>query len=177
MSPVQSTYNTAMPIGAAGLHLGEFFNIASGVFEASLDVLTLPFGFPVSKGTNEDQIKGAGAVAGFYGVSVIDRSIGGSQVDEYAAGQVAGYLKQGRIWVVAGEDGVAVNSPVYYNSTTGAWMKAAGSGLVGPIYGARFASAGDEGDLVILELSGLSQAAGIGTGPTGAAGPTGPTGA
>lgn len=149
MAPIQTTYNPTMEKGVPGLVQGSDWDADTGIVETEAGI---GFGLPVTQGAGEKGIVLAGAIAGFRGVTIRDIAQG-SETDEYARYKSAAVLKRGKIFVTAGADGIVPGDPVHYNSSTGAWLK---SGGVGPIPHARWASAGDTGDLVLLELYGTN---------------------
>jgi hypothetical protein len=144
---VQTEYRENLKKGTPGLIQGTDYNTQSVIVETAAGIA---FGKPVSKGTGETGVVLGGAVAGFRGITVRDVALG-AETDTYAQYKTASILKRGTIMVEAGADGIAAGDDVYYNATTGVWSNSAG-GNVGPILRARFASGGDTGDIVLVEL-------------------------
>lgn len=154
MSPVQTTYGDRMAKGVPGLPQGTDWDADTGIIETEDGI---GFGLPVSQGAGDIGVVLGGALTGFRGVTQRDVSLGvraGVDADVYPQYANAGIFKRGKIWVTSGADGIVAGDPVHYNSSTGAWLKTGG---VGPIAHARYASAGDSGDLVLLELFGSNQ--------------------
>lgn len=145
MSPIQTEYTERMARALPGQIQGSDFNTGTGVCEVEAG---LAFGRPVAQGTSERGVVAAGVLATFLGITVRDVALG-AEVESIAEGKNCSYLKRGQIAVISGADGIVPGDPVHYNATGGVWLK---TGQQGPIVGARYVSAGDTDDIVIIEL-------------------------
>jgi hypothetical protein len=150
MSPIQTDYPSTMRKGLPGLIQGSDYNSRTGIVETEAGI---GFGLPVSQGASEKGVVLGGALADFAGITIRDVAIGaeaGAAGDKYPNTKNAGILTRGKIQVVAGANGIVAGDPVHYNATTGVWLK---TGQQGPIPHARYASNGDQGDIVEVELT------------------------
>lgn len=151
----QTTYTEGMQAPSPGVISASDFNTITGTCETAAGI---GFGLAVSKGASSDKgVVLGGAVAGFRGVTIRDVTLAPSATpDKYKQYDNVGILDRGQIWVEPGE---AVNhdDPVYYNSTTGVFYKAAGAGLVGPIPGARWVTSCGIGGRAEVKLGGVSK--------------------
>ena len=151
---VQTSYSERQGRATAGLIANQrpFDSVTLIALAANIG-----FGLAISRDASED--KGAvlgGALAAFRGVSIRDiTTINESVPDSYKQYQNMGVLTKGVIWVQTAT-GVDPTDPVYYNSTTGVFANASGSGRVGPLKGARWEETSEAG-LGLLDLSGYNQ--------------------
>lgn len=149
MSPIQTDYPNTMRKGLPGLPQGSDWDADTGIVETEAGI---GFGLPVSQGEGEKGIVLGGTLATFRGITQRDVTQG-AENDKYNQYKNAGVYKRGKIYVIAGADGIVPGDPVHFHGTTGAWLKA---GQQGPVPHARYASAGDSGDLVLVELYGTN---------------------
>lgn len=142
---IQETYNERMQRFVNGQIQGSDYDTGTGIAEPSGGIA---FGRAVAQGTSERGVVYATTLASFIGISVRDVALG-AEVESTPQYKNLSYLKRGQIAVVAGADGIAPGDPVHFHGTTGAWLK---TGQQGPIVGARYMSAGDTNDLVLIGL-------------------------
>lgn len=122
---------------------------------------TIPYGKGVvTSGNGADLPGGSSTAAEFMGVNrrVLDRAYQdgdtfGAPVDRDMTLQT-----MGTIWVVAAEDGIAKDDPAFLrvgSTNTGDWANDAGTGVTASVAipNAKFLTAGDEGELVLLSLT------------------------
>ena len=146
--PIQDAFGAAvanMPLGYAGM-------IAEGqqvkdVASKRVTTASVPFGRAVgSSGTDAGTCRLGGV--GFEGIAIADKS----RVDDlYIVGEMAGILRKGTVWVIADGD-VTIAGPVTFTVATGViGARDVASGIVA-IPGAKFETAGADGDLVRVYL-------------------------
>jgi hypothetical protein len=105
MATVQSTYSTALPDGFAGMVAnGETSNRISRTVE---DAAGIGFGKAAFRGSGDHGVTATPAANTFMGIVIADKSqmpatIGGD-VDEVPQYGTAALLREGVIWVTAGE--------------------------------------------------------------------------
>lgn len=134
-------YSANQPIGYAGM-IAESQMIKD---VASKVVATAPVAFGLAvgaDGTVPNSVKLGGT--GFIGIAVADKS---READEYAVGEMGGFLRKGTIWVTA-STAVVVSDPVTFTAASGV----IGAGLATTIANAKFETAGAIGDLVRVYL-------------------------
>lgn len=118
-------------------------------------VAGIGFGLAVGQGSaNKGGVLG-GDLEDFQGVSIRDVTLDPQNSDKYAHYDDMTVLKKGPIWVQISE-AVAVTDAVYFNATTGIFLKTAGAGVEGPVKGARWVKAATSG-IALLHLSGYNQ--------------------
>ena len=142
--PIQDAFGAAvanMPLGYAGM-------IAEGqqvkdVVSKRVTTAVVPFGRAVGRdGTDAGTCRLDGT--GFEGIAIADKSRVG---DEYIVGEMAGILRKGTVWVTA-STAVDPGDAVTFTAATGV----IGEGLASTIAGAKFETAGADGDLVRVYL-------------------------
>lgn len=112
------------------------------------------FGLAVGRGSDDKgAILGAGAAAGFLGVSIRDVTLESSQSDKYVQYGNMAVLKKGVIWVTAGGN-VQDGQDVTFNSSTGVLSSIAADGSNFAIPGARWVDTVSSGELARIELTG-----------------------
>lgn len=154
----QTSYSERMAPPMPGVIAGSDYDTKTGICETAAP--GIPFGRAVSKGTLSDQgtLLG-GALVGFKGISVRDITllgdVGPANLDKYQPPNSMSILSRGEIWVEPGE-AVNAGDPVFYNSTTGVLMKAADTGLVGPIKGAAWKTSCGVGGRAVVMLAGYN---------------------
>ena len=146
--PVQDAFGAAvaaMPIGLPGM-IAEGQQIKD-VASKRVTTAVVPFGRAVgSSGTTPGTCRLGGT--GFEGIAIIDKT---RLNDQYAVGEMAGILRKGTVWVVA-DGAVTIAGPVTFTVATGViGARAVASGIVA-IPGAKFETAGADGDLVRVYL-------------------------
>lgn len=153
--PTQTSYATNISPPGPGVIAGsmDVAKTTTGICETASP--GIPFGRAVAQGTLSDYgVVLGGVLLGFRGVSIRDQTLRGdlAVVDAYLPPNSVGVLEEGDIWVEPGE-AVAAHDPVFYNTTTGVFMKAAGAGLVGPLPGAYFKTSCGVSGRAILAMS------------------------
>ena len=145
ISDTVGTYSGQNELGYAGMiaEAQMIKDVASKVVTTAV----VPFGRAVgSSGTDAGTCRLGGV--GFEGISIADKT---RLNDEYIVGEMAGILRKGTVWVVA-DGAVTIAGPVTFTVATGAiGAQAVTSGIVA-IAGAKFETAGADGDLVRLYL-------------------------
>jgi len=146
--PIQDAFGaavSAMPLGYAGM-------IAEGqqvkdVVSKRVTTAVIPFGRAVgASGTTPGTCRLGGT--GFEGITIADKS---RLNDEYVVDEMAGILRKGTVWVVA-DGAVTIAGPVTFTVATGViGARAVAAGIVA-ITGAKFETAGADGDLVRVYL-------------------------
>jgi len=146
--PIQDAFGaavSAMPLGYAGM-------IAEGqqvkdVTSKRVTTAVVPFGRAVGRdGTTPGTCRLGGV--GFEGIAIADKS---RADDEYVVGEMAGVLRKGTVWVVA-DGAVTIAGPVTFTVATGViGARTVATGIVA-IPGAKFETAGADGDLVRVYL-------------------------
>ena len=146
--PTQDAFGAAvanMPLALPGM-------IAEGqqvkdVASKRVTTASVPFGRAVgSSGTNPGTCRLDGT--GFEGIAIADKS---RVDDEYIVGEMAGILRKGTVWVIA-DGAVTIADPVTFTVATGViGARDVATGIVA-IPGAKFETAGADGDLVRVYL-------------------------
>lgn len=113
------------------------------------------FGLAVGQGAADKGGVLGGDLKDFQGVSVRDVTLDPQNEDVYAQYDDMTVLKKGPIWVRISE-AVTVADAVYFNATTGVFLKTAGAGVEGPVKGARWVK-GAASAIALLHLSGYNQ--------------------
>lgn len=149
MSPIQTSYSENMERLVNGMIQGSDYNTGTGIATDA----DIAFGKPVGQKTGVERgVIAAATLAAFMGITVRDIAVG-AEVEVTPRYKNLAYLKQGQIAVISSVDGIVPGDPVWFDpGNAGAWKKATGGTNVGPIVGARYVSAGDTNDLVIIEL-------------------------
>jgi hypothetical protein len=112
------------------------------------------FGLAVGRGSGDHGVILGGALGLFRGATIRDVTLMGSQSDKYVQYQNVAVLTEGEIFVqVTGTPGPG--DPVHFNAGTGVF---AASGGTGPVVGARWMEASENG-IGKLYLSGNGQVA------------------
>ena len=146
--PIQDAFGAAvdaMPLALPGM-------IAEGqqvkdVVSKRVTTASVPFGRAVgSSGTDAGTCRLGGV--GFEGIAIADKS----RVDDlYIVGEMAGILRKGTVWVIA-DGAVTIAGPVTFTVATGLiGARDVATGIVA-IPGAKFETAGADGDLVRVYL-------------------------
>lgn len=150
---IQTSYSENIGAARDGLVVGSDFNIDTGIIE---DAAGIAAGKAVIQGSGAKGVKVTATLALFRGATVRDVTLAASATPDVTPqyGNV-GVLTRGKIWVTVAE-AVAVGNDVYFDSD-GTWGDTNASGKVGPVLGARWASAAGSGERAILELSGFNQ--------------------
>lgn len=154
----QTTYGERMAPPMPGVISSSDHNCVTGICETAAP--GIGFGLAVSQGTLSDKgtILG-GALDTFKGISVRDITLRGDKVtanlDKYQPPNNMNILNRGQIWAEPGE-AVNANDPVWFHGTTGVLYKATGSGIVGPILGAKWITSCGVGGRAEVFLSGAS---------------------
>lgn len=136
MGTTQTAYGERMAPNPPGVIDGADYNTETCISETASP--GIGFGLMTSRGSLSDQgVVLGGALADVRGILVRDVTLEPGDADKLIAPKSGSILSRGRIWVEPGE---AVNDgdPVFFHGTTGVLYKAAGTGRVGPIYGARW---------------------------------------
>lgn len=144
---VQPSYSERIDKARAGMLAGEDNDIRTGICET---VAGLPFGRAVAQGAADQGVVIGGVLAHFRGITIRDITLG-AELDVYPQYANVALCQEGAIWVVPYE-AVAADDPVYYKSADGTFGMQGGSGIVGPIVGARWVTSSDADGIAILEL-------------------------
>ena len=146
--PIQDAFGAAvdaMPLALPGM-IAEGQQVKDVV---SKRVTTAPVAFGLAVG-RDGVIDGAVKLGGtgFEGIAIADKSRVG---DEYIVGEMAGILRKGTVWVIA-DGAVTIADPVTFTVATGViGARDVATGIVA-IPGAKFETAGADGDLVRVYL-------------------------
>lgn len=156
MPAVQTSYATTMRVAFAGLKgdtapeviLTRNIETAGGI----------GFGLAVSQGTGDRQVRlGAGTVATFVGVTVVDQTAGSTaltpptNVDQYQQGDLAAIMQAGSIWVLA-DGAVTAGTAVTYTQATGRiGQKTVAAGIVA-MPNAYFETSAADGALALIRI-------------------------
>lgn len=152
MAFVQTTYSERMPKAVAGMVAT--MNPWDADTKIVETVAGIGFGLAVGRGAGDKgAILGAGAAAGFLGISVRDVTLEPGNADKYLRYQNMAVLKKGQIWVVAGGN-VQDGQDVTFNSTTGVLSSIAADGSNFAIPGARWVDTVSSGELARVDLTG-----------------------
>lgn len=133
----QTTYSERLAPPQPGTIAGDF-EAETGIAETASP--GIPFGRAVSQGTLSDQgVILGGSIAGFRGVSIKDSTLRGDLAvkDAYLPPNNVGILADGDIWLEPNA-AVAANDPLWFNTVSGVFGKAAGTNMVGPLKGCRW---------------------------------------
>lgn len=159
--PVQTTYATEHARAYAG-QIADM-QLANIVSKLNAEVsATIPYGKGVVRsGEGGAILPVAGSVAAdFVGVAVRELNRAYADGDTFGApvDMDLSVMTAGAIWVRAAEDGIAAGQPAFLRvgaTNTGDFANDAGAAgtLSVAIPNAKFLSAGDEGDLVLLSLA------------------------
>lgn len=143
MPAYQTAYQNAAIPGYAGMIADATDNTI-----LSKEIAVTPsvgFGLAVSRdGTNAGRSRLGGTI--YDGITVADKADGEAA---YAAGEIAGVMVKGTIWVVASTVVTPADPPTFTLATG-----VIGAGLVTAIPNARFLTGGGVGQLVQLQLLG-----------------------
>jgi hypothetical protein len=146
--PVQSTYVERIAQAVPGMPASMVnYNVVTRQVEGA----DIGFGLAVGKGTLDRQVKLGQVLANFIGISVKDTTLVVTQGDKYVATNNIAVQTLGEIWVRP-QVTVLANDPVWFNTVTGAFAKATGTSLVGPVPGAYWVTGGSAGGLAIISL-------------------------
>ena len=146
--PIQDAFGAAvdaMPLALPGM-IAEGQQVKDVV---SKRVTTAPVAFGLAVG-RDGVIDGAVKLGGtgFEGIAIADKS---RVDDEYIVGEMAGILRKGTVWVIA-DGAVTIAGPVTFTVATGLiGARDVATGIVA-IPGAKFETAGADGDLVRVYL-------------------------
>lgn len=143
---VQTTYASRLSNG----HVGEIADLGeSDVISRLVETAGgIGWGLAVVQGTADDQCKlGAGGV--FLGITVRDPSVPPDNGDKYIVKDTAAIMREGVIWVTAGEAVVAGDA--VYRTAAGVLNKTASGNTL--VAGARWETSAGNGDLAKLRLS------------------------
>ncbi|PWJ80635.1 hypothetical protein C7441_112177 [Pseudaminobacter salicylatoxidans] len=150
MATYQTTY-TERP--AKGLHgqiaSEEKSNRISRTVESAGGI---KFGTPVQRGTSDHGVV-AFASGTFLGIAILNPAVPGDadNPDAYPQHFTGAFMTQGPMYVTAGGN-VSDGGEVFYNTSTGRYVGAAGANIVGPIPDAVFDTSGGDGDIVEISL-------------------------
>ncbi len=149
---VQTTYSERMPKAVAGMIADmQSWNAETRIVET---VAGIGFGLAVGRGSaDKGAILGAGAAAGFLGISIRDVSREPGDADKYPRYSNMAVLKRGVIWVTAGGN-VQDGQDVSFNTSTGVLSSIAADGSNFVIPGARWVDTVSSGALARVDLSG-----------------------
>ncbi len=124
---VQSAYNRYMSAGAAGA----FANTNDYSVDTYMSEGTIPFGYAVSKGVEDDTCVVGGTL--FVGIAVRDVTLLHSTADQYQTGDNVAVATKGDIWVLALENVVA-RTAVKYKTSDGRIGYASGTAIAGAVW-------------------------------------------
>lgn len=143
---VQTTYASRLSNGHVGeiADLGES-DVISRLVETSAGI---GWGLAVIQGTADDQCN-IGAAGVFLGITVRDPSVPPGNSDKYIQNDTAAILREGVIWVTAGE-AVSAGDAVYRTAAGALNKTASGNTLVA---GARWETSAGSGALAKLRLA------------------------
>lgn len=133
---------------------GQKYDLRPDTVESFAAESALAFGSGVIQGTNDNQVDVAVAGGTFMGVAmldpVIEQDLDGGDT-EIPADRPANVLRKGTIWVVANAT-VAVNDDAYIDvdDDVDRFTNVAGTDNIDTT--GQFRTAGDQGDLVVLEI-------------------------
>lgn len=137
---VQGSYDTSHPAGYAGMVASAVPSTRLSGFAEGADIA---FGLVVGQGTaDRDVVVGPGSA--YRGITLADKS---RSNDTYDASEAVAYMTKGEVYVVA-STAVTVGDAVTYDATG-----AVGAALANTIDNARFKTAANAGDLVVVNLS------------------------
>jgi hypothetical protein len=144
---LQTTYSENITAYTRGQRLNAIdFTALTRICETDAGI---GFGLACGQGSADKGAVLGGTLANFIGVSVADKTLMNSVVDEYQDHQEMAVCFRGAIAVVT-TVATAPTDPVHYDATAGTFMITGGSG---PIVGARWMESRDAG-IGYLQLSG-----------------------
>lgn len=150
---IQTTYSERIDAARDGLLIGSDYNTDTGVVETAAGI---SFGKAVSEGAAAGGVVLGGTLASFLGVSLRDVSVDPNDSDKFAQYRNAPVCRRGKVWVTVAE-AVAVGGDVYFSGSDGSWGDTNASSKLGPVKGARWATAAGSGERALLELGGATQ--------------------
>jgi hypothetical protein len=163
MAPVQSEYTENMKAPSPGTITAVGYETITGNCETAAGIA---FGLAVSQGTvatfgDKATVLG-GTLDTFKGVSVRDIAAlrPADNSDKFRQYANMGILQRGQIWTEPGE-AVTAGDPVFFNGTTGVFMKSNAGSALGPIKGARWVTSCAIGGRAEVFIPGLANAADV----------------
>ncbi|MDK4720124.1 hypothetical protein PH552_12295 [Rhizobium sp. CNPSo 3968] len=153
MATYQTTYSNAPAKGLHGqISSEEKCNKISRTVE---DAAGIKFGVPVQRGAGDHGVV-AMAAGKFLGIAVLNPAVppvapGSTLVDGYPQYFTGAFMTTGTMYVTAG-GAVADGGDVYYNTSTGRYVGAAGTNIIGPLPDTFFETTGANGDIVEISV-------------------------
>ena len=149
---LQTSYPATMTKGVAGaLATMNNWDAVTKICETAAGI---GFGLAVGRGTNDNgAILGAGAAAGFLGISMRDVTLDPSYSDKIPQYKNLSVLQQGVIWVVCGDD-VQDGQDVTFVASTGVLSSAGTSGSQFLVANAIWLDTVSSGGLARIRLGG-----------------------
>jgi len=150
MATYQTTYTNAPAKGLHGqISSEEKCNKISRTVE---DAAGIKFGVPVQRGTGDHGVV-AMSTGKFLGITVLNPAVPPSadNPDAYPQYFTGAFMTMGAMYVTAG-GAVSDGGDVYYNTSTGRYVGATGTNIIGPLPDTFFESTGANGDIVEISV-------------------------
>lgn len=150
MATYQTTYTNAPPKGLHGqIASEEKCNKISRTVE---DAAGIKFGTPVQRGTGDHGVT-AMSSGEFLGIAVLNPAVppNAANPDAYPQYFAGAFMTMGPMYVLAGGN-VSDGGDVFYNTSTGRYVGAAGTNIIGPLPDTFFESSGANGDIVEISV-------------------------
>lgn len=150
MATYQTSYSLAPAKGVHGqISSEEKCNKISRTVE---DAAGIKFGTPVQRGVGDHGVT-AMSTGDFLGIAVLNPSVpaNASNPDAYPQYFAGAFMTMGAMYVTAG-GAVTDGGDVFYNISTGRYVGAAGTNIIGPLPDTFFESSGANGDVVEISV-------------------------
>ncbi len=150
MATYQTTYTNAPPKGLHGqIASEEKCNKISRTVEPAGGI---KFGTPVQRGAGDHGVV-AMSTGDFLGIAVLNPAVpaDATNPDAYPQYFTGAFMTMGPMYVKAGGN-VSDGGDVYYNTSTGLYVGAAGTNIIGPLPDAFFETSGVNGDIVEISV-------------------------